>query len=68
MLSLYRETPLFLTMITAVAAQLSLSDVRIIGGDFVLKGARSQEDFASLTTVLRAGVRLLSVNPSHYHP
>lgn len=33
-----------------------MSEVRIVGGDFSLKGVHSKDDFAALTRILRAGV------------
>ncbi|KAG8935294.1 hypothetical protein FRC01_003045 [Tulasnella sp. 417] len=39
-----------------IALQPSMSEVRIVGGDFSLKGVHSKDDFAALTRILQAGI------------
>ncbi|KAG8942343.1 hypothetical protein FRC04_003795 [Tulasnella sp. 424] len=40
----------------AIAFQPSMSEVRIVGGGFTIKGLQSKNDFASLTKVLQTGL------------
>lgn len=42
-----------------------MSEVRIVGGDFSLKGVHSKDDFAALTRVLQTGVSTLSHQQAH---
>lgn len=42
--------------IAAIYSEPSMADVRIVGGDFVLKGVHAKDDHAALTRVLRLGV------------